>query len=139
MIVFDLKCHCGHRFEAWFRDSASFERQHRAAKIACPLCGSDTVEKALQAPNIPASGKDADNSRAAFFSQMQRAMGAVRRKVEETCKNVGPRFAEEARKIHYGEVEKHGIYGEASEAEATELRDEGIEFSRLPLPPRHDA
>src|SRR5579875_2691245 len=112
-----------HEFEAWFRDSAGFEAQHAAGEIACPLCGERSVDKAIMAPRL-ARTRDAGAS--AALARMRRALLEMRAQIEAHCDYVGPRFAEEARRIHYGEVDPHGIYGEATEAESRELADEGI-------------
>jgi hypothetical protein len=137
MIVFDLRCHMDHVFEAWFRDSRDFERQSRQGLIACPVCGDARVVKAPMAPNVATrKGRDeetlpeAQKRTAAAFAYMQ----AVREHVTKNFDHVGDKFAEEARKIHYGETDKRNIYGRATKGEAKELRDEGIEFGELPFP-----
>jgi hypothetical protein len=130
MILFDLRCARDHVFEAWFRNSASFETQAKAGEIACPSCGSRRVEKAPMAPRI---GKGAGEA------EMRRQLQELRAKVESNCDYVGDRFAEEARRIHHGEIAKRDIYGEASDGEARELQEEGIEFARIPWLPRHDS
>lgn len=143
MIVFDLKCSRGHRFEGWFKDSAAFETQSDAREIPCAVCGDTEVSKALMAPNI-ATGEDrakakADDPRLKDLVQnAHKAMRQLRDHVESTHEDVGTRFPEEARKIHYGESQERGIYGEASLADAKELTEEGIEV--FPLgPARNDA
>jgi hypothetical protein len=144
MIVYDLKCRKGHGFEAWFRDSTAYDDQAAAGKITCPTCGSRRVEKAPMAPRVakargtdaPARDRDPDTARQAAFLNMARE---IRRKVEEKCDYVGPEFAEEARRIHYGETDPRGIYGETSDDEASALREEGVEFGRIPWPARHDS
>jgi len=149
MIVFDLKCSKDHVFEAWFPDSASFAEQAEAGKVVCPVCGSKKVSKALMAPNVvntkgrenapprPAAGvAHADAEKAAELRQMLRE---VRDHVEQNCDYVGEQFAEEARKIHYGETDPRGIYGETSDDEAKELEEEGIEVARVPWLPRENS
>ena len=128
MILFDLRCSSGHGFEAWFKDSVTFQAQVDAGELSCPICGDREITKALMAPSVR-SGAQRDASRAA---QMMQSLKALRDEVERRCEHVGPRFAEEARKIHYGESEKRGIYGDASDTEAKELQDEGIEVARIP-------
>lgn len=135
MILFTLRCAKDHEFEVWFRDSAGFEAQHAAGEIACPLCGERSVDKAIMAPRL-ARTRDAGAS--AALARMRRALLEMRAQIEAHCDYVGPRFAEEARRIHYGEVDPHGIYGEATEAESRELADEGIEFSQIPWLPTAD-
>lgn len=129
MILFALRCGQGHEFEGWFRDGDGFEAQQQAGDIACPECGDTAVEKALMAPRVTRS-RDAKPPMSPV--QMRAALVALRRQVETHCDYVGPQFAEEARRIHNGEAEPHGIYGEATEAELRELADEGIDFGRIP-------
>ena len=156
MILFDLKCGKGHVFEAWFRDGATAEKQIAGRKIACPSCGTAKVQKAPMAPRIGKSGKPAaaesstaepsqpqgvvmTKEMASKAVQLRKELGELRKKIEANCDYVGGQFAEEARKIHYGETEARGIYGETSEEQARELSDEGIEFSRVPWLPRQDS
>ncbi len=156
MILFDLKCAKGHVFEAWFRDGAAFETQADAREIACPLCGSRKVAKAPMAPRIgkggsPQKGVPAGQEQAPapapastptptpIPTGMMQALREIRRQVEANCDYVGERFAEEARRIHYGETDRRNIYGEASDAEARALDEEGVEFKRVPWVPRHDS
>jgi hypothetical protein len=134
MILFDLRCKDGHAFEAWFRDGAAYEEQVAARDIACPVCGGTEVSKALMAPAV-SSRPEIDARQAAQALQVWRK---VQNHIEKNFDHVGPQFAEEARKIHYGETEKRSIYGEATKAEAKELRDEGIEVNQIPWLPRHD-
>lgn len=136
MIVYQLRCDSDHAFEAWFRDSAAFDRQRKARKVDCPVCGSSKVEKAPMAPHLAkarngeAASDPAKDSTARFIE----AARQIREHVERNCDYVGERFAEEARRIHYGEADQRGIYGEASDKEASELKDEGVAFSRIPWP-----
>jgi hypothetical protein len=135
MILFALRCADGHEFEGWFRDNDGFEAQQKGGEIACPVCGDRRIEKAVMAPAIGRSRNRMPFSRA----QMRRALIELRRQVESHCDYVGPRFAEEARKIHYGEADPHGIYGEATPEESRELTDEGIKFGQIPWVPTTDA
>jgi hypothetical protein len=135
MILFDLRCKDGHAFEAWFRDSAAYENQIAAGDLACPVCGSAEVSKALMAPAVSSRPK-VDPAQAAETMRLWRR---VQNHIEKNFDHVGPHFAEEARKMHHGEAEKRSIYGEASRAEAKELRDEGIDVNQIPWLPRHDA
>lgn len=152
MILFDLNCDEGHRFEAWFRNGASFDEQAAAGAIVCPSCGGTQVSKAPMAPHItratrrsessaPEQGHDnsADSPPATPESVARRVRGeleALRRHVETSCDYVGSEFAEEARRIHYGEAGPRNIYGETSERQAQEMESEGIEFRRIPWPSR---
>ena len=185
MILFDLLCSKDHRFEAWFRDSGSFDRLVAIGEIQCALCGDTKVRKALMAPNISTSKATDDRAPgekaeeiapptdgsgperpAAIPTDQQQAMAVqenagpldgaghvpvpekvaaamrvlreVQCHVEKNFDHVGGRFAEEARKMHYGEAEKRSIYGEASRDEAEELAEEGIEINQMPwLTPRN--
>ena len=142
MIVYQLRCSNGHEFEAWFRDSGTYDKQAKGGDIACPQCGDVHVCKALMAPNIspsrkraPVSPEESDRAerRAREVAEkILEAVGNIRSHVEKNFDNVGNEFAEEAKRIHYGESEERGIYGNATDEEVDELDDEGIEFYRLP-------
>ena len=133
MILFNLKCAEGHHFEAWVKDGAAWE-QRTAGSIRCPVCGDATVDKAPMAPRIARSrGDEAVRQSAAEATGHLRAL---RQKIEQNCDYVGDRFAEEARRIHYGESEPRDIYGEASNSEARELHEEGVAFQQVPWLPR---
>jgi hypothetical protein len=129
MILYDLRCGRDHGFEGWFRDSKAYDGQRRAGRVACPICGDKKVRKAPMAPRL------ARRRGGATEAEALAALRQMRRQVEANCDYVGERFAEEARKIHYGEAEKRGIYGEASESDSKELADEGIEVGRIPWVP----
>jgi len=138
MIVFDLRCGKDHVFEAWFKDSAAFAAQSDAGEVVCPVCGNTKVEKAPMAPRL-STGSRNDDGPSTKMVQFVQAMGELRKHVEENCDYVGDKFAEEARKIHYGEADPHSIYGEATGEEAEALSDEGIEVQKIPWVPQHDA
>ncbi|NQW09785.1 MAG: DUF1178 family protein [Alphaproteobacteria bacterium] len=138
MILYSLRCAKDHEFDGWFRDSAGFDEQCESGFLACPTCGSTEVSKALMAPRVMSS-KEASVTISAQAKQampqaveLKRKLLALRRAVEENCDYVGGGFAEEARKIHYGEAEAHGIYGETTPDEAERLREEGVEFGAIP-------
>ncbi len=134
MILFTLRCAHGHEFAGWFRDGDGFEAQHRAGEIACPHCGDTEVEKAVMAPRLGRSREA--KSPAVAVAEMRKTLREMRRQIETNCDYVGDRFAEEARRIHYGETDRRGIYGEASKEESRELADEGISFGQIPwIPP----
>jgi len=139
MIVYDLKCRKGHVFEAWFRDSAAYDEQATAGKVTCPSCGSRRVEKAPMAPRVAKSSGREPSPEQSRRIEVRRAVQELRRKVEENFDYVGPGFAEEARRIHYGETNPRDIYGETSDEEARSLREEGVSFSRIPWPARTDS
>ena len=149
MILFQLRCAKDHEFEAWFRDGRNYETQRKGGKIVCPACNSRKIEKSPMAPriaqgarrpvekqppaNLPAKPTETPQTMAV------KALRELRAKVEENCDYVGPAFAEEARRIHYGETEARGIYGETSDEEAEALDEEGVEFAKIPWIPRHDS
>jgi hypothetical protein len=136
MIRYTLRCDRDHAFEAWFRASADYDRAAAAGENVCPVCGSATVEKAPMAPTVKGARHDDTVTLAAPDPRrqaMRKALVELRKKVTENAEYVGDRFAEDARKIHYDEVEPRGIYGEATGEEASALAEEGIEFH--PLPP----
>jgi hypothetical protein len=155
MIRYRLKCDRRHEFEAWFADSAAYDRQAKRREIVCPRCGTTRVEKAPMAPAIarrtvkrkraakpaepaasaqPAAAQaQAETHRLAAHGELAAAMRKMRAEIEAKSEYVGPRFPEEARKIHYEEAPARGIYGEATTEEAQALAEEGIEF--FPLPP----
>ena len=141
MIVYQLHCSNGHEFEAWFRDMATYDDQAERGDVDCPHCGDTAVVKSIMAPNIspartkpPLSlrGMDLEARAHEVAEKILEATNALRNHVEENCDNVGADFAEEARRIHYGEIEQRGISGTATEEEVTELIEEGVEFYRLP-------
>ncbi len=139
MILFDLKCANEHVFEAWFKDSETFDHQVEGSEIACPVCGDSGVEKALMAPRLGKGDRVLAKKAAEHAKRYAAFASEVRRHVEDNCDYVGPDFADEARKIHYGETKARGIYGEANDADARSLDEEGIEVQRIPWAPREDA
>lgn len=156
MIHYDLRCGAGHDFDSWFKDSEAFAAQAKAGFVECPVCGSKDVGKRLMAPAIPKKGrtrvKEAPAEAPApvaaepppapppppIPAQMVAFLQRVRAEIEKKADYVGRDFAEEARKIHRGESERSAIYGEASDADAEALRDEGIEVARIPWVPLAD-
>jgi hypothetical protein len=139
MILYDLKCHSGHVFEAWFRDSAAYDAQRKSRKVQCPVCGTGRVDKAPMAPRLAKGAADAPVSQDHASTQAMEFLGQVRDHIEKNCDYVGPEFAEEARKIHYGETDKRNIYGEASDDEAKSLKEEGVEFGQIPWVSRRNS
>ena len=137
MISFDLRCSDGHVFEGWFGSSQDFEEQKDRGLLSCPMCGDEHVEKALMAPNV-ASRKESVSSQELNPQKMMVMLRQMRKEVEKNAEYVGPKFAEEARKIHYGETDMRDIYGESTPEESQELADEGIEFARIPWVPDAD-
>src|SRR5579883_675097 len=139
MILFKLRCGAEHEFETWFRDGASYERQASRGLITCPECGSTNVEKALMAPRLARSDSGDTKTAPPSPEQIRRMLQQLRRHVETNCDYVGDRFAQEARRIHQGEAEARGIYGEATDDESRALAEEGIEVARIPWVPASDA
>jgi hypothetical protein len=130
VIAYALHCHKGHAFDGWFRDSTAFDEQARSGHLRCPSCNSVRIEKAIMAPAVSGTKKDAAPASA---TQLRQFATGLRKYVQENADYVGPSFAEEARKIHYGETAERHIYGEATAQEARELIEEGVDVA--PLPP----
>jgi hypothetical protein len=154
MIRYALVCDQGHDFESWFQNSAAFDKQVKRELVACPRCGSAKVGKAIMAPRIAASKKRAaalapsvaaeapvaaTPAPVAMISPQEQEFRAklkeLREHLTQNADNVGAKFPEEARKMHYGEAEHRSIYGVASPDDAKELAEEGIEFHPLPVLP----
>jgi hypothetical protein len=143
MKVLDLRCALDHRFEGWFGGDADYESQHQRGLIACPLCASTEITRLPSAPRLNVSGARettavvAASAGADVIEPIAAAQAAWMRAVRHMMANtvdVGPRFAEEARRIHYGEKAQRGIRGQATREEALALREEGIEVMSVPLP-----
>ncbi|HZR61021.1 MAG TPA: DUF1178 family protein [Xanthobacteraceae bacterium] len=164
MIRYALACTDGHAFESWFANSAAFDKQKKRGLVSCPVCGSTKVEKAIMAPrlarsdveeaappqlpSVPASpqpapalppmpvpGKSNVAMTAPQERELRQKLKELRDHVTKNAQYVGQRFSEEARKMHYGEIEHRSIYGEASPDDAKALHEEGIEFHPLPVLP----
>lgn len=159
MIKYQLVCDAEHEFEGWFGDSAAFDSQSKSGLLSCPVCGSDHVRRALMAPNLASPktrASKSDTKAADATDQTPPAAGPVaglppeaarnmqvlvnemrklQSKIRSECRDVGDNFAEEARKIHYGEAEAEGIYGQATREEREALKDEGIEIFDMPWVP----
>jgi hypothetical protein len=152
MIKYALQCDQGHGFESWFPDSTSYDTQAKRGFVTCPVCGSAKVEKQIMAPRVrtseerrspeghppvPEAAPAQDMAMLSEEAQQMRAMiRELHAKVQANTEDVGERFADEARKIHYGDVEEKAIRGKASFEEAKALHEEGIGV--LPLPPLPD-
>lgn len=139
MIKYLLKCAEDHEFQAWFANSSAYEKLARSGQIHCPTCGGQKVEKALMAPSIVSGAQRETIAKPAQTDTRQHEALQLMRKlktfVERNSEYVGPRFAEEALKIHHEEAEARSIYGEASKGEVDDLREEGVEFYSLPTVP----
>jgi hypothetical protein len=152
MIRYALRCERDHTFESWFQSSSAFDSQVKRKLVTCPVCGSAKIEKAIMAPQIvskkrrestapaPAQASDAPSPgptplMMAQESKLRAKLKELRDHIIKNADNVGDSFPNEARKMHYGEIEHRPIYGEASADEARALIDEGIEVSPLPVLP----
>jgi hypothetical protein len=158
MIRYALACEQGHTFESWFASSAAYDKQAKHGLVTCPVCNSAKVEKTIMAPrlagtrkraSVPAPAPEAAASAAppaadasapvAVMSpperELRKKLKELREHLTKNADYVGGNFPEEARKMHYGEIEHRSIYGEASPEQAKELHDEGIEFHPLPVLP----
>ena len=155
MIRYALVCERKHNFEIWFNSSADYDKQRKRGLVTCPACDSKKVEKAIMAPAIGRGGRKRSelieapaateaaatppSESVAMISPQEQEFRAKLKELRDhlvsNADNVGKKFPEEARKMHYGETEHRSIYGEASPEEAKELHDEGIEFHPLPILP----
>lgn len=152
MIVFDLSCGDGHRFEGWFGSSGDYDAQQARGLLECPQCGSDDVTKAPMAPAVPRKGNQAVErpaptgqgampvqgvSNAPMPADVVQALTKLAEAQARALKDsswVGAKFADDARAMHYGELDPAPIHGETTPAEAQRLLDEGIEIAPLPFP-----
>jgi hypothetical protein len=161
MIHYQLRCADHHEFDGWFKDSGNFERQAKRGLIACPVCANTSVDRALMAPRLHKKTRVIDHETQAetpaairsetatppppqaaggiLPDQVRAALTKLRAEVEKNCDYVGNEFAAVARKIHHGEAEPRGIYGETTDDEAEALADDGIDVARIPWLPRSDS
>jgi hypothetical protein len=152
MIRYHLRCERGHAFESWFQSSSAYETQEKRRLVNCPICGSAKVERAIMAPQIvskkgresvvpaPAASTEVTSPGStpllmAQERELRAKLKELRDHIVKNADNVGERFPNEARKMHYGDIEHRPIYGEASPDEARALIDEGVEVSPLPVLP----
>jgi hypothetical protein len=153
MIRYNLRCDRGHAFESWFQSSLAYESQEKRKLVSCPACGSVKVERAIMAPQIvskkkrdsaapspaaPSTEVTTPTSTPLMMAQereLRAKLKELRDHIVKNADNVGERFPNEARKMHYGDIEHRPIYGEASPEEARSLIDEGVEVSPLPVLP----
>ncbi|HVI51372.1 MAG TPA: DUF1178 family protein [Candidatus Sulfotelmatobacter sp.] len=134
MIKYNLICARDHEFEGWFRDGATYDAQSEAGEISCPSCGMAEVRKAPMAPSV-VSSKRAGERPSQEMADLRQALISLRQQIESSATDVGERFPEEARRMHYGETEEKPIYGQASADERESLRDEGIDVVPIPWIP----
>jgi hypothetical protein len=140
MIRFSLKCAKDHSFESWFPSGSAFDTLKAAGHVACPVCGSGEVEKALMAPSVAAVRGEAERpSLGAPATELEAALAALRRQVEENSDYVGMDFVTEARRMHAGEVPERAIHGEARADEARKLLEDGVPVTPLPFLPARKA
>lgn len=151
MIRYALHCERGHEFDSWFQSSGAYDSQRKRGLIACPVCESTKVDKAIMAPRITGKGKSSPAPQPAPVSEaapppsslvmapqereLVSKLRELRDHVLKNADNVGTKFPEEARKMHYGDIEHRAIYGEATAEEARSLIDEGVEVAPLPVLP----
>jgi len=147
MIRYSLRCESGHEFESWFQDSSAFDRQVKRKLVACPICDSVKVEKAIMAPRIarkrgekraPALPNEKTAPTPMLMSpenELRAKLRELREFVKSNAEDVGQRFPAEARKMHYGEIKHRPIYGEATADDAKSLVDEGVDVMPMPVLP----
>lgn len=144
MIQFTLKCDQDHRFDSWFKSAAAFDALAQAGHIACAVCGSSKVAKSMMAPRVSTGKRHwADPSEPAGDapipvlsepqSDVEKAISALRKKIEATSEYVGTDFAKQARAMHAGEAPERSIYGEARLDQAKALIEEGVPLMPLPF------
>ena len=134
MIVFDLQCLKGHRFEGWFHNTGSFEDQNAKHLITCPVCGDDRIKKMISPVVTCALRSETEKRGEPPPIDYQRLAHEIVEYVNKNFENVGPDFTKEALKMHYGATRKKNIRGSATEEEEKVLRQEKIEFFKIPLP-----
>ena len=143
MLLFDLSCENEHQFEAWFPSSKKYDEQRNRKLISCPYCNSNKVKKALMAPNLnmlsKSKGKSKKNVTLKNKKLLETNINKLKKLIGKNTKDVGKNFAEEARKIYYGEKKNQSIRGETTKKEAKELIEEGIPCISMPWFSREDA
>ena len=145
MIRYALHCDRGHEFESWFQDSAAYDRQVKRKLVACPVCDSVKVEKAIMAPQIqrrsrPRPARPSENAAPTPMvmspeQELRTKLRELRDFVKGNAEDVGQRFPAEARKMHYGEIKHRPIYGQATTEDAKALVEEGVDVMPLPTLP----
>ena len=134
MIRYTLECDNSHHFDSWFQSSSAYDALEAGGHLACAICGSTNVKRALMAPSVPAKGNKADLSTPA--SEAETALTKMREDIEKNSEYVGLSFAQEARKMHDGDAPERPIYGEAKLEEAKKLIDDGVPVAPLPFTPK---
>ena len=134
MIHYSLVCDKSHKFDGWFANAAAYDGQKARGLVTCPICTTTSVDKALMSPAVSRAGSEKVSLSIGHpeHQQLREAMMALRNKVTTEADYVGDKFAEEARKIHFKEVDARGIYGEATKEEVAALIEDGVDFMPLP-------
>ncbi|MEP7239842.1 MAG: DUF1178 family protein [Devosia sp.] len=134
MIHYSLVCDKSHKFDGWFASASAYDEQKLRGLVTCPICLTSSVDKALMAPSLGRSGSEKVSLSIGHpqHAQLREAMLALRNKVTSEADYVGDKFAEEARKIHFKDVDARGIYGEATREEVAALVEDGVDFMPLP-------
>jgi hypothetical protein len=132
VIIFDLKCENGHKFDGWFKDRQAFIEQKSQKLVACPICNSYSVDIVLSSVTI--MNKDSRSAGKEKEVSLLKALQAFHQYVDKNFEDVGDRFAEVALKIHFGEEEKRNIKGKTTLKEEENLREEGVQFLKIPDP-----
>ena len=138
MIRYELSCDNGHAFEGWFGSADDFDRQQKMALVSCPTCDSAHVAKRLMAPSVSTARKKQQRQDLAVQTGQREMMTKLREivsTIRANSEDVGERFPEEARKIHYGETEQRGLIGRATAEEVRDLLEEGVDVAPLPVLP----
>jgi hypothetical protein len=133
VIIYDLKCEKGHKFEGWFKDRSAFENQKSKRLITCPVCGNSDVEMIPSTMSIMARDTKAINRENVEELSMPRAIKLFHEYLNKNFDDVGKKFADIALKIHHGEEEKRNIKGTTTESEEDILREEGVQFIKIPV------
>ncbi len=139
MIRFSLRCADGHGFESWFQSNEAFDSLKAAGHVTCPTCGSDEIEKSLMAPPVKTSKTGKTPVLSKPDGEMEKALAAMRKEIEDNSDYVGMNFASEARAIHEGEAPDRAIYGEAHKDDAKKLIEDGVPVAPLPFIPKTKA
>ena len=134
MIRYTLSCDKDHQFESWFQSSNAFDALALGGHLACAICGSAAVTRAIMSPSVPSKGNAVDLKMPT--SDSEKALIKMRKNVEDSSDYVGPSFADEARKMHDGDAPERAIWGEANFADAKKLIDDGISVVPLPFMPK---
>ena len=131
MIKYNLVCECGKDFESWFSSSTEYDVLKKRKLVNCIYCNSTSVKKSIMSPNLPVKSQK-KSKKVQLEQNIKKQLLNFRRYIEKNCKNVGDNFPQEARNIHYDQKTSKGIYGKATQEEANELLEEGIEVDTIP-------